>query len=348
MKENEIYIKRCFDLAKRGWGMVSPNPMVGAVLVHKEIIIGEGWHQIYGGPHAEVNAINSVPKDQQHLIKDSTLYISLEPCNFYGKTPPCTELILKNNIKNVVISTLDHTAEVSGKSLDFLRSQGIIVITGVLEKEGNEIAKYRNTVVDYKRPFIQIKYAVSADGYIGIKENQISLSSELSNRFVHKMRSRVDAILIGKHTALIDNPFLNTRLWPGKSPIKVLIDPKLEVPMDSNLFKGSSKVYIFNLIEDGVLDNINKVRIDNRDKFLKSLLYKLYELGIGILLVEGGSATIQHFIDKDLFDEIIIINTPKILKNGIQQPEINVALNSILKLDKDNINSYSNLKDNKR
>ena len=348
MKENEIYIKRCIDLAKRGLGTVSPNPMVGAVLVHNDLIIGESWYKYYGGPHAEVNAINSVTPENQHLIKDATLFISLEPCNFYGKTPACTEFILKNNIKKVVISNLDHTAEVSGKSVDYLRSKGVNVTTDLLEKEGSEIAKYRNISVDHKRPFIQIKYAVSADGYIGLPGEQVMLSNDWSNRFVHNLRSKADAILIGKNTALVDNPNLNTRYWPGKSAVKVLIDPNLAIPADNNIFKNTAKLYIFNTLKTEVKDHIHWIKLSNDDTLLNNVLLKLYEEGIGILLVEGGTITIQKFIDQGLFDEVFVLNTPKILTRGIPQPIINVDFRSILKLGNDRINIFSDLKDNKR
>lgn len=341
MKDNQIYIKRCFDLAKRGWGNVSPNPMVGSILVNNDMIIGEGWHQYYGGPHAEVNAINSVSLSNKKLIKDSTLFISLEPCNFYGKTPPCTELIIENQIKKVVISNLDHTTQISGKSVNYLRSNGISVITNILNSEGEEISKYRNIIVDNKRPFIQIKYAVSADGYIGNNYNQISISNKLSKRFVHQLRAKADAILIGKNTAIIDNPYLTTRHWPGNNPIRILIDPDLIVPVDNHLFNSSSRVYVFNSVETKVIKNISWVKLDMNKEFLNNMLNKLYQVGIGILIVEGGSETIQHFINNKLYDEIYEINSMVVLNNGVIKPKINCTFKKEINLKDDIINFYS-------
>lgn len=343
MKDNQIYIKRCFDLAKRGWGNVSPNPMVGCILVYEDMIIGEGWHQYYGGPHAEVNAINSVSSSNKNLIKDSTLFISLEPCNFYGKTPPCTELIIDNQIKKVVISNLDHTTQISGKSIKYLRTKGISVITNILHSEGADISKYRNTIVDYKRPFIQIKYAVSSDGYMGENYKQISISNKLSKRFVHQLRAKSDAILIGKNTALIDNPYLTTRNWPGNNPIRILIDPDLIVPLNNHLFNSSSKVYIFNSVETKVSNNIYWEKLDMNKEFLNNMLNKLYQDGIGILIVEGGSKTIQHFIDKQLYDEIYEINSIVVLNNGVIKPKINCAFKKVINLKDDFINFYSRI-----
>jgi diaminohydroxyphosphoribosylaminopyrimidine deaminase/5-amino-6-(5-phosphoribosylamino)uracil reductase len=314
--------------------------MVGAILVYNDTIIGEGWHELFGGSHAEVNAINSVNADQKIQIKNSTMFVSLEPCNFVGKTPACSELILKNEIKDLVISNIDHTPEVSGKSIEYLRSKGVQVSSGVLETEGKELSKFRNTFVDKNRPYIQIKYAVSHDGYIGKRKSRILLSNKLSDRFVHQLRSKTDAVLIGTVTAITDNPMLNTRYWPGKSPLKILIDPNLRVPLSNNVFAGTAKIKVFNNIKNEKQDHIEWHQIGKNENMIDVILSTLYNENIGTLLIEGGANTIQQFIDRGLYDEIYRIKTSKELNSGIKEPIINEVFSDYLRLEGDIIQRF--------
>ena len=218
---------RCLELAEKAAGHVAPNPMVGAVLVHEGIIIGEGYHQIYGGPHAEVNCIASVPSSLQHLIQDSVIYVSLEPCAHHGKTPPCADLIIRHNIRHVVIGCRDPFVEVDGKGIEKLHAAGIKTETGILEKECRELNKRFFTFHTKHRPFIILKWAQTGDGKIGTENNRLHITGSVTNRLVHKWRSEESAILVGANTALADNPQLTTRLWSGNSPTRLIIDPEL-------------------------------------------------------------------------------------------------------------------------
>jgi diaminohydroxyphosphoribosylaminopyrimidine deaminase/5-amino-6-(5-phosphoribosylamino)uracil reductase len=230
------YMQRCFDLAYLGAGKVSPNPMVGAVLVHQNQIIGEGFHTGYGQPHAEVEAVRSVREEDKPLLSESTLYVSLEPCCFRGKTPACTSLILEKNIPKVVISVKDFTPEVAGKGVAILKEAGVEVITGILEEEGKKVAAIRNHIVQQHRPFVLLKYARSADGYLSKKGQSTWLTNPLSKRWVHQWRKETDAIMVGTETAMMDNPCLTTRYFQGASPIRVVLDRQGRLPHDLHLF----------------------------------------------------------------------------------------------------------------
>ncbi|NJK84368.1 MAG: bifunctional diaminohydroxyphosphoribosylaminopyrimidine deaminase/5-amino-6-(5-phosphoribosylamino)uracil reductase RibD [Saprospiraceae bacterium] len=222
--EDTLFLQRCFDLARLGAGAVAPNPMVGAVVVHKGKIIGEGYHQKYGKAHAEVNAIDSIPSALKYLLPQSTLYVSLEPCCFFGNTPACTDLIIRSKIPKVVIAALDATPEVSGKGVAILKKHGIeVVISG---NEGNALVRPRTVFVQQNRPYLILKYAQTRDGFIGKPNERLIISNLYTQRLVHKWRSEVNAILVGTNTAVLDNPQLNNRLYFGQSPIRLLLDPK--------------------------------------------------------------------------------------------------------------------------
>lgn len=337
MKSYYYFLKRCYDLSIDGGGKVSPNPMVGAVIVHNKLILGEGFHANYGGPHAEVNALKSVKQEKLKFLNIATLYISLEPCNFYGKTPPCSELILNIQIKNVIISDIDCTQEVNGSSVKYLEQNGInIVLKKILKPEFNA-TRFRNIFVVKQRPYILLKYAESADGFIGSPLNRIKLSNEMSNRFVHLLRSKCDAILIGKNTALLDKPSLNTRLVPGRSPIKILIDFQLEVSRDNNFYISGGKIIVFNLVRNQIDENIEYVKIEPNPIFIQEAMKSLFDRNIGILLVEGGRFTLQEFINHQCYDEIYKIVTPKVLKSGVKSPTISDKFELIHQFRNDNI-----------
>lgn len=337
MKSHYYFLKRCYDLAIEGEAKVSPNPMVGAVIVHNKLILGEGFHAHYGGPHAEVNALKSVRQDDLKFLRLATLYISLEPCNFYGKTPPCSELILKSQIKNVIISDIDCTKEVNGSSLKYLKENRINVVLKKIFKPEYSAARFRNIFVVKQRPYILLKFAVSSDGFIGSPLNRVILSNEMSNRFVHLLRSKCDAILIGKNTALLDKPSLNTRLVPGRSPIKILIDLQLAVPRDNNFYISGGKIMVFNSARNQIDENIEYIKIEPNSNFIQEVLKSLFNRNIGILLVEGGSFTLQEFISNQCYDEIYKIVTPKVLNSGVKAPNINDKFELVHQFRNDNI-----------
>ncbi|MBK8564889.1 MAG: bifunctional diaminohydroxyphosphoribosylaminopyrimidine deaminase/5-amino-6-(5-phosphoribosylamino)uracil reductase RibD [Saprospiraceae bacterium] len=320
---HEIFMHRCFDLARLGAGHVSPNPMVGAVLVYEGRIIGEGWHRQYGKAHAEVNCIAAVRDEDRHLIEKSTLYVSLEPCCFQGKTPPCTNLILRSNIKKVVISCLDETPEVRGKGVEILRSAGIEVEVGILEGSPFKPSDFRNTFVAKQRPFIQLKFAQSADGYMGMNGKQVWFSNHFSQVLAHKGRAAFDAILVGTNTALTDNPSLSNRYWPGKSPLRIVLDKQRKVPSDANLLQSTQPTWVVcekRLAKDNPTDFLHFLALAFDKELLENLLAELFQHRITSLIVEGGATTIRHFMEKELWDEAAIFSTKLRLGGGISAP----------------------------
>jgi len=322
LTRDEQYMSRCLQLAKLGAGNVAPNPMVGAVLVHEDKIIGEGFHQKYGEAHAEVHCINSVADENKSLIEKSTMYVSLEPCSHFGKTPPCSDLIIQQKIKKVVIGCGDIYEEVSGKGIERLRNAGVEVIVRVLEKESKDLNKRFFTFHLQKRPYIILKWAQSANGKIGLESERVLISNQYSSRLVHKWRSEEAAILVGKNTAQKDNPALTTRLWKGKNPARIVIDPKLELPSSLKVFNGEAKTFIFNLSENDLEGNIEYIQLQEED-FLQKILSSVYEKGIQSVLVEGGTKTLQSFIDGNLWDEArVITNQEMIIEEGINGPEM--------------------------
>ena len=321
---HEKYIRRCFDLARLGAGYVSPNPMVGAVIVHKGRIIGEGYHTVYGTAHAEVNAVNNVAEADRKLLSGATLYVSLEPCCIFGKTPPCTNLIIENKISEVVISCLDATPEVAGNGVQLLRDAGVKVTLGILEKEGKNLARFRNTFAGKNRPYIILKYAQSADGFIGKKDEQIWLTNAYAKRLVHKYRAETDAVLVGTKTASTDNPQLDNRYWTGKSPLRLILDRRMRLPQTLHIFNDKQPTLIFTENEIGI-DGFERTRFIPLD-FSKNIPRQICEVLAGgkviSLLVEGGTQTLQSFIDADLWDEARIFTVKKRLGNGISAPKI--------------------------
>ena len=315
---------RCIQLAKLAAGEVAPNPMVGAVLVHDEKVISEGYHQKFGEAHAEVNCINNVKEGRKHLIDKSTLYVSLEPCSHFGKTPPCSDLIIRNKIPKVVIGCIDTFKQVDGQGIKKLTDAGVEVITGVLEKKCIELNKRFFTFHQKQRPYIILKWAQSANGKIGADNERVLISNEYTNRLVHKWRSEEAAILVGKKTALKDDPSLTTRLYPGKNPIRCVIDNDLSLPQELKIFDGSTRTIVFNLLKDEEEKNIKRVKLDNGD--LSTLVNSLYHQNIQSLLVEGGAQLLQSFIDAGLWDEArIICNQELTINDGITGPDLKNA-----------------------
>ena len=324
MTKDEKYIARCIQLAKNACCNAAPNPMVGAVIVHNGIIIGEGYHIRCGEPHAEVNAIRSVKNES--LLKEATIYVSLEPCSHYGKTPPCADLIIEKGIPEVVIGCMDPFSMVAGRGIEKLRKAGIKVTVGVLEKECQQLIRRFITFNTQKRPYITLKWAESADGFIDKNReggSPVLLSTPLTSMVVHKRRAEHDAILVGRKTALLDNPSLTTRNWFGKDPIRLVIDKDLTLPKDLCLFDGKVRTIIFT--QKASAENhpsVEYIRLDFTQNILPQIMEVLYNLKVQSLLVEGGSILLQSFIDEDLWDEAYIETSPTYINEGIKAPNI--------------------------
>lgn len=321
--EEEKYMRRCIELARNGRCNVSPNPMVGAVIVFEGKIIGEGYHIRCGEAHAEVNAIRSVKNPA--LLKHSTIYVSLEPCSHYGKTPPCADLIIEKQIPRIVIGCKDPFNEVAGRGIQKLRDAGREVTVGVLEKECRELIKHFITFNTLHRPYITLKWAESADGYVDVcrtgGQPEI-LSTPLTSMLVHKKRAEADAILVGTHTALLDNPSLTVRNWAGQDPVRLVLDRNLSLPTNLHLFDGKVKTLVFTEKEHAGRTNVEYIRLDFTKDLLPQLLEVLYRQKLQSLLVEGGSRLLQSFINAGLWDEIFIEKSSRLLHAGVKSPEI--------------------------
>ncbi len=323
--QDESYIKRCFDLARLGQGSTSPNPTVGAVIVYQNRIIGEGYHQYYGGAHAEVNAVKSVKPEDFPLLKQATLYCSLEPCSIYGKTPPCTDLIIRHQIPRVILSYIDHTPGVDGLGIAKLRKAGVEVKLNVLAKEGQRLSAPRNTFVKLGRPYVILKYAMSQDGYIAPKNQQpLWLTNSFSKRLVHKWRSEIDAILVGTNTANWDNPQLTNRLHYGSSPTRLVIDRHLRLPTSLSLFDGSVPTYVYTYHHSppAAGEHLRYIELKEEKSIVPQILNHLAEIKKIKVIVEGGSTILQAFLNEGLWDEIRLFQAPMMISQGIRAPEI--------------------------
>lgn len=323
MTNDEKYIKRCIELASNGLCNAAPNPMVGAVIVCNDRIIGEGYHACCGKGHAEVNAIASVK--ERELLKDSTIYVSLEPCSHYGKTPPCADLIIRTGIPRVVVGCVDPFSKVSGRGIQRLRDAGVEVKVGVLEEECKALIRRFVTFNLKKRPYITLKWAESADGFIDIyrEGGQAEiLSTPITSIYVHKQRAEHKAILVGRRTALLDNPSLTTRNWYGKNPLRLVIDRRLSLPTNLKLFDGQTETIVFTEKEAENRHNLIYIRLDFATDILPKILDYLYERKIQSVLVEGGSTLLQSFIDSELWDEIFVEHASKSLRNGVKSPKL--------------------------
>jgi diaminohydroxyphosphoribosylaminopyrimidine deaminase / 5-amino-6-(5-phosphoribosylamino)uracil reductase len=315
-------MSRCLQLAESDAGYVAPNPKVGAVLVYEDRIIGEGYHQKYGEAHAEVNCIKNVSEENKVLIEKGTLYVSLEPCSHYGKTPPCVNLIIKNKIKKVIVGCKDIYKEVAGTGIQKLQNAGVEVITGILEKECIKLNKRFFTFHQQFRPYIILKWAQTANGKIGSDVKRILISNEYSNRLVHKWRSEEAAILVGTNTALHDDPWLTTRLWQGKNAARVVIDKELKLPSTLKIFNADAKTFVYNLTKNSIEENLVYLKLEN-ENFADQMLQSLFEMNIQSIMAEGGAKTLQSFINAGLWDEVRVITNEKlIIENGIAAPEM--------------------------
>lgn len=323
MTTDEKYIRRCIQLAQNGMVNAAPNPMVGAVIVYHDRIIGEGYHARCGEAHAEVNAIRSV-KDER-MLKESTLYVSLEPCSHYGKTPPCADLIVSKGIPRVVVGCIDPFSQVSGRGIRKLREAGIDVTVGVLEKECKQLIRRFITFNTLKRPYVTLKWAQSADGFIDtIREggNPAVLSTPLNLAYVHKQRAEHQAILVGRRTALLDNPSLTVRHWYGRNPLRLVIDRNLSLPASLHLFDGNTPTLVFTEKSKPINEGVVRIELNFHLDILPQIMGCLFQRNIQSLLVEGGAHLLQSFIDAELWDEIYIEHSRTALGNGVKAPQV--------------------------
>jgi len=331
MTPDELFMQRALELARLGIGQVSPNPRVGCVIVHDNKIIGEGWHQKFGEPHAEVNAINSV-KDQS-LLKESTVYVNLEPCSHFGKTPPCADLLVKHHVKTVVISNLDSNPLVQGQGIKKLKDVGIETLTGVLENEGRELNKRFFTFIEKQRPYIILKWAQTADGFIAQKNFESKwISNEFSRQLVHRWRAEEDAVLVGTRTASHDNPSLTVRAWTGRNPTRIVIDRFLRLNSHLQLFDKKEKTICYNVLKHEEHKNLLLVRI-NENNFLEELVHDLFKRNIQSVIVEGGAQTLQLFIEANLWDDAKVFTSTRTFGEGIDAPSLKGKLETQKNID---------------
>lgn len=334
-------MKRALELAGLGRGHVSPNPLVGCVVVHDDVIIGEGWHKKYGEAHAEVDAIESV--QDKSLLRDSVVYVNLEPCSHTGKTPPCADLLIEHQVKKVVVGNLDLNPLVAGNGIKKLRAAGVEVVTGILEKEGHELNKRFFTFMEKQRPYIILKWAETADGFIA-RENHDSkwISNEYSRQLVHKWRGEEDAIMVGSKTVSHDNPELNVRDWSGRNPVRVVLDRFLRLSDTLHVFDQSQPTLCYNVLKHEERKNLSLIRIEEHD-FIQHVVQDLYKRKIQSIMVEGGATILQYFIDAELWDEAKVFVSDKGFGNGIQSPRLHGNLIAQESVFNDTLRTYQPL-----
>lgn len=324
--KDEQYMQRAIDLAQLATGQNAPNPRVGAVIVHQDRIIGEGYHQQYGQGHAEVNAVAAVGAADRSLLPTSTLYVTLEPCFHQGKTPPCVQLVLREKIARVVIACKDPFEKVAGRSIALLKERGVVVTVGVLEQEAIRLARRFFTTVQKKRPYIILKYAQSQDGFMGNPDKRVLISNAFSQRLVHQWRREETAILVGTNTALLDDPSLTNRFWAGRQPLRLVIDRSLRLPRNLKLFDGTLPTWVFTTqANPPTWENVRFVQLDEQDSFLEQLLVYLHQQKIQSVLVEGGAQVLESFLEANLWEEARILQSSTRLEEGIVAPQIAAA-----------------------
>jgi len=344
MAEQEIYMNRCLQLAELGKGFVAPNPMVGCVIVHEGKIIGEGYHQFYGQAHAEVNAIHSV-KDKS-LLKNATLYVNLEPCSHWGKTPPCAKLIIEKHIPKVVIGSIDSHSKVAGKGIERMKHAGIEVNVGALEDACKTLNKRFFSFHEQHRPYIILKWAETQDGFIDIapqyKSSQKGLwiTNDLCRKLVHKWRAEEMAIMVGTNTAIIDNPSLTTRDWAGNSPIRISIDKELQFPKQLHLLDGTVQSIIFTKKNT---ENLQSIEYITQDEItIDSMILELYKRNIHSVIIEGGTKLLQSFIDQNLWDEARIFIGDKKFVEGVNAPHFEAKISKSEMIEGTRLDWYYN------
>lgn len=317
---HELFMRRCFDLARKGAGKAAPNPLVGAVLVYNNRIIGEGYHAYYGGPHAEVNCINSVAEQDQELIAQSCLYVNLEPCAHFGKTPPCAHLVVASGIKQVVICNKDPFEQVNGNGIDYLQQHGIEVRCGILEHEGLQLNKVFFTNIIKKRPYIYLKWAATSDGFVGNSKQRISISNRLHKLWMQQVRSQIPSILVGRNTVSVDNPLLTSSYATAQQATRLVIDPLLKLDLQASVFNKESNTIIFNYLKNEKREHLEWVRLTKEQPIPNQIVEYLHTQQISAVLIEGGPFTLNEFIKNDLWDEAIVCVSNAILNEGIKAP----------------------------
>jgi diaminohydroxyphosphoribosylaminopyrimidine deaminase / 5-amino-6-(5-phosphoribosylamino)uracil reductase len=343
-------MQRCIALAQLGAGNVAPNPMVGAVLVYEHKIIGEGYHQKYGEAHAEVNCINAVSEEHKKDIEKSTLYVSLEPCAHHGKTPPCVDLILRYKIKHVVIGCRDSFKKVNSTGISILENAGVKVELTLLQHECRNLNKYFFTYHEKKRPYIILKWAQTNNGFIAEQNGKpIQISNDYTNKYVHKLRSEVSAILVGKNTVLNDNPALTTRLWQGKNPVRFVLDGSLELDNSFKIFNNEAQTICINNLKNKVQGSNIFIKKEESETIIEKLISYCNLHNLNSIIIEGGAKTIQYFIDAKQWDEAIVItNTAMQNNSGISSPKLQnelflyseIILNDCIAFFKQNQNEF--------
>ena len=328
MQVHEYYMTRCIELALKGLGEVAPNPMVGAVLVYQDKVIGEGYHEQFGEAHAEVNCFKSVMEKDEVFVSNSILYVSLEPCAHFGKTPPCVDLIIYKGVKKVVIGCRDPFEAVNGKGIEKLQNAGVEVIIGILENECINLNERFFTYHQKHRPYIILKWTETVDGKIaGLGNERLMISNAISTTKVHQWRSEEMAILVGTNTVLKDNPSLDNRLWAGKSPIRMLIDQSLKLPNYLKVFTDNKPTIVFNFKKEVQIGTVQYIKILPNKSVLLQIMDYCYVNKINSILVEGGAQLLQSFINENIWDEArIIVNTTLAIGNGLDAPKLKLAL----------------------
>lgn len=345
---DELYMQRCLELAALGMGNVSPNPLVGCVIVSDGKIIGEGYHAKFGEAHAEVNAINSVIRNYgEHaagLLAEATAYVSLEPCSHFGKTPPCADLLVRHRLKKVVIGNRDPFDGVDGRGIQKLLDAGIEVVTGVLDQECRQLNRRFFTRIGKQRPYIILKWAGTADGYFAPDDvSKRWISGPLAKKLVHKWRAEEDAVLVGKRTALADDPELNVRYWEGRNPLRILIDRDLQVPVDGKVFNDTGRTVIFNEQKTEVQDHLHYIQMEDMQYYLpQKIAFQLYLMDIQSVIIEGGANILHQFIQSGLWDEARVFRSNKIWNEGIPCPQINGLILDHIDLENDTLTIYQN------
>jgi len=339
-------MQRALELAELGRGNTSPNPLVGAVLVHNNRVIGEGYHAKYGTPHAEVHAINSVSSTDHEKINNSTLYVNLEPCSHHGKTPPCTDLILQYNIPTVVIANLDPFSQVDGKGINILERGGVQVKTGVLQEQGEALNKSFFTFHQKQRPYIVLKWAQTANAEFAPRNSQQTwISGKLAQRLVHRWRAREDAIMVGTETAAIDNPSLTCRLWTGSNPVRVVLDKHLRLNNTLQVFDQKAPKLVYNTSQElpTNIDNMTQyISLENGKNFIEQVFTDTYNQRIQSILVEGGAELLSSLIEANLWDEARVFIGKSYFHDGKPAPQLPVTNYGHYKVDEDDLRVFHN------
>ena len=335
MTDHAVFMRRCLELAQRGQGHVSPNPMVGSVIVYEGKIVAEGWHQQYGGPHAESNALAALPAGIP--LKDCTMYVNLEPCSHHGKTPPCAGLLVEKGIGKVVVGSSDPNPLVNGRGVQLLKDAGIAVETGVLQDACDELNRRFMVFHREKRPYVILKWACTADGFMAPESRErLQISGDEARVKLHQWRGEEDSVLIGANTAIMDNPLLDTRLYPGKNPLRVILDPNLRAPR----LQGDLPTLVLNALEDKKDGNCEWLKIP-QGFGVADVLEILYQKHIASVLVEGGSETLKRFLNQGFWDEVRIIRSKNVnLHKGIEAPKMNLVPHKTEETETDMIEYY--------